>query len=47
MSQETKIKVLDKNDKKKAIVNKTLSSFVKYDSLTEMIYKKSKIDIKR
>ena len=46
MSQETKIKVLDKNDKKKAIVNKTLSSFVKYDSLTEMIYKKSKFTSK-
>ena len=39
MNQDTKIKVLDKNDKKKVIVNKALSSLVKYDSLTEIIYK--------
>lgn len=46
MSQETKIKVLDRNDKKKAIVNKSLSSLTKYDSITEIIYKKSKYSTK-
>lgn len=46
MSQETKIKVLDKNDKKKAIVNKSLSSLTKYDSITEIIYKKTKYTAK-